>query len=104
MLSTSKTRLNYWPIIAIIRMIFILWIMKSYSAISTESPLLRNVATIINSTLLLARYVNQQVKGWVKDKIILLCGLSPIVNLLIAQFNTPGVSNNQIIVEGFNLA
>jgi predicted ferric reductase len=53
--------------------------------------------------LITAEYVNRQVKGGVRDKNIFLCGPSPMVNSLIAQFNTLGVSDNQIIVEDFNL-
>jgi predicted ferric reductase len=50
-----------------------------------------------------AGYVDQRVKGGVRDKNIFLCGPSPMVNSLIGQFKSLGVKDQRVIVEDFNL-
>jgi len=56
-----------------------------------------------NQERITAGYVNQRVRGGVKNKNIFLCGPSPMVESLIRQFKAMGVKDRQIIVEDFNL-
>ena len=50
-----------------------------------------------------ADYINQQVRGGIKDRYVFLCGPTPMVNELIRQFRAMGLTRRQIIVEDFNL-
>jgi len=50
-----------------------------------------------------ADYIDSRVKGGVRDKNIFLCGPSPMVMGLIKQFRKMGISEDQIIIEDFNL-
>ena len=52
---------------------------------------------------LTAQYVNQQVRGGLRDKSLFLCGPSPMVESLITPFKALGVNDRHIIVEDFNL-
>jgi ferredoxin-NADP reductase len=50
-----------------------------------------------------ADYLNQKVRGGLRDKNIFLCGPSPMVESMISQFKPMGVEDRHIIVEDFNL-
>jgi predicted ferric reductase len=50
-----------------------------------------------------AGYVNERVRGGVRDKNIFLCGPSPMVESFIGQFKSLGLKDHQLIVEDFNL-
>ena len=50
-----------------------------------------------------ANYIDQRVRGGIKDKYVFLCGPTLMTNALIRQFKTMGLHHRQIIVEDFNL-
>lgn len=50
-----------------------------------------------------ANYIDQQVRGGIKDRYVFLCGSTLMVNELIRQFKAIGLSSSQVIVEDFNL-
>ena len=52
---------------------------------------------------LTADYINRSVPGGILDRYIFLCGPSPMVMSLIKQLKEMGVSDEQIVVEDFNL-
>ncbi|MGE4491088.1 MAG: ferric reductase-like transmembrane domain-containing protein [Syntrophotalea sp.] len=53
--------------------------------------------------LITAEYIDSRVREGVRDKNIFLCGPTPMVSALVAQFKTLGVSEEHIILEDFNL-
>jgi hypothetical protein len=102
--------LNYWPIIAIIPDDFypldnevILSHFHGFAALE-ERGHHYELYLASRQGLITAEYVNRQVKGGVRDKNIFLCEPSAVVHSPIARFNTPGISDNPIVVEDFNLA
>jgi predicted ferric reductase len=52
---------------------------------------------------LTADYINRTVRGGIMDRYIFLCGPTPMVMSLINQFRQMGISDEQIVVEDFNL-
>jgi predicted ferric reductase len=50
-----------------------------------------------------AGYINDRIKGEIRDRYIFLCGPWPMVESLVRQFRDLGVDQDQIIVEDFNL-
>jgi len=50
-----------------------------------------------------AAYINERIKGGLKDKYIFMCGPSPMIESLKMQFKKFGVKEHQFIVEDFNL-
>ena len=50
-----------------------------------------------------AAYIDQQIRGGIKDRYVFLCGPTPMVDELIRRFKAIGLNSRQIIVEDFNL-
>jgi predicted ferric reductase len=50
-----------------------------------------------------AQYIDSQTAGGARDRYVFLCGPSPMVDSLINQFETLGLSRRRIVVEDFNL-
>jgi len=53
--------------------------------------------------LISAAYIDRHIAGGALNKNIFLCGPSPMMASLMAQFKSMGVRKEQIIIEDFNL-
>ena len=57
----------------------------------------------IRQGLISAAYIDRHVAGGSLNKNIFLCGPSPMMASLMAQFKSLGVRKEQIVIEDFNL-
>jgi predicted ferric reductase len=53
--------------------------------------------------LITGPYIDSHVTGGLRDKNIFLCGPTPMVNSLMAQFESLDIPEDRIITEDFNL-
>jgi predicted ferric reductase len=53
--------------------------------------------------LITASYLDAHVRGGIRDKLVFLCGPTPMVDALIKQMKAMAMCHEQIIVEDFNL-